>query len=154
MTMNELEKKVSLAITEATFETVDLPEEQYEMMEKINFIYKGALDEYMNSPAVVKFNFLEWLKSQTVGIQTKDEFKSLMETILATMETNKVRTRTEKIEYRLARKIYKDVAFGQGQRYEVVENKIDVDYDGQTVQFKPITFKDLQDMQDESETVA
>lgn len=133
-TMNKQEEKVLTAVAKATFENVEMPEEQYDMIQKINKIYHDTLQKYMNAKVVVEFNFLEFLKTQTVGITTKKEFESVLLTIIETMK-QKNRSQTENYEYALARKIYRDVVKGQGQNYEL--DKIKVDFDGQPVEFSP-----------------
>lgn len=133
--MNKAEEKILHSVAKSTFESIEMPEEQYDMIQKMNTIYHETLQKYMNSKAVVEFNFLEFLKTQTKGITTKKEFESVMMTIIETMQTKPNRSKTENYEYSLARKIYKNVVLGQGKNYEY--DKIEVDYDGQKVEFSP-----------------
>ena len=142
--MNIKEEKILTSVAKATFESVELPEEQYDMIQKINKIYHDTLKKYMETKEVVEFNFLEFLKIQTVGISTKEEFKSLMLTIIETIKTKEKRTQIENYELSLARKIYRDVVLGQGKNFEY--DKLEVDYDGQKVEFSPfklLTGKDI-----------
>ena len=138
--MAKLDDKIEYSVAKSTFESVDIKKEQFEMIQKINKIYHETLQKYMNTKVVVEFNFLEFLKSQTVGITTQEEFKSLMLTIIDTMKSKENRSQVENYELSLARKIYRDVALGKGEKFEY--NDIEVDYDGQTVVFDPFSMKD------------
>jgi len=127
-------------------ETVDMTEELYEMKGRINLVYLDVLDKYMNTKAVVEFNFLEFLKAQTKNIDTREKFETLMATIISEMEEVEPKTTVLKWELKLAKRVYNDVALAKGKLFQFQNEKIKVKYDGQDVEYEPITFIKKEDL--------
>lgn len=127
-------------------ETVDMTEELYELKGRINLVYLDVLDKYMNTKAVVEFNFLEFLKGQTKNIDTREKFEILMANIISDMEKIEPKTTVLKWELKLAKRVYNDVALAKGKLFQFQNEKVKVKYDGQDVEFNPITFVEKGDL--------
>jgi hypothetical protein len=126
---------------ELSEEEVKEHEEQVEsfmqMLMKTKEIYNQCLQDYFNTAAVVRLIYIEHFKSMTKDVKSIDELKVIMDKELEMMKTKPDLTRIEKIEYRLARKIYYDVVEGKGLEYDI-EKPLSYNYDGQIKEFEDI----------------
>lgn len=145
------ENNILEVVAKATYETVDFKEEHYNLISKMNGLYVKKLEKYINSKPVVEFNFLEWLKTQTVGITTKAEFASVLNQIINTIKSKRNRTRIENIELRLTEQIVHDVIQGFGNEYELDSGKVKVNYDDQIVAFESFLKQKEQEKLQENE---
>ena len=108
-----------------------------QMLMKTKEIYNQCLQDYFNTAAVVRLIYMEHFKLMTKDVKSIDELKAIMDKELEMMKTKPDLTRIEKIEYRLARKIYHDVVEGKGLEYDI-EKPLSYNYDGQIKEFEDI----------------
>lgn len=123
-------------------DVIVVSEEQKEsfmqMIMKTKEIYNNVLQEYFSTPAVVRLIYMEnRFRLLTKEIKSIDELKDFMIKELDMMRSKENMTRIEIIEYRLAKKIYRDVIEGKGK--EIDFNKpLSYNYDEQKMEFKDI----------------
>ncbi|MCK9575882.1 MAG: hypothetical protein WC143_08200 [Eubacteriales bacterium] len=123
-------------------DVIVVSEEQKEsfmqMIMKTKEIYNNVLQEYFSTPAVVRLIYMEnRFRLLTKEIKSIDELKDFMIKELDMMRSKENMTRIEIIEYRLAKKIYRDVIEGKGK--EIDFNKpLSYNYDEQKMEFEDI----------------
>ena len=117
----------------------DLLDIKLRLMKLQNNIY----ERYFSNSDVIKLNYLEYMRKETRKLSSKEELKEWLEAEIKRMKSvGREFTHIERIEYRLVRKIYKDVINGDGERATWVDGikALEIDYDGEKIQFDPITF--------------
>lgn len=117
-------------------------EEFVKMSLRMKKIQDDVLNDYFSTPAVIRFNYLEHIRTITKErkVSTLDEFTQVMEKEIQIMkEAAKVRafTKIEKLEFRLAKKIVQDVILGQGEEFSFGKDLI-YHYDDQEIKAEEI----------------
>lgn len=114
-----------------------------QMLMKTKEVYNRILQEYFKTPAVIRMIYMDHFKVMTKEVKNVEELKAIMEKELALMRAKADLTPIEKIEFRLAKKIYKDVVEGKGLEFDL-SKPLSYSYDGQVTDFEDITmgFKD------------
>lgn len=125
---NLVEKANSLKIENDEMETLSL---------KIGELYHNTLKKYFDCEPVIQFNYLEDLKKRTASVKSLAEFKEIVGKDIETMETRRSEngklTKIEETEYRIAKKVWRDVCLGRGKDHDFSDIK--VNYDDQEIRF-------------------
>lgn len=140
--MEDLNKIEEVERVEEQKEIIVVSEEEREsfmqMLMKTKQIYDTVLQDYFNQPAVVRLIYMEnRFRPLTKGIKSIEELKVFMEQELEMMKSKTNMSNIEKIEYRLAKKIYRDVVEGKGNEYDI-RKPLSYNYDGQKIEFADI----------------
>jgi len=117
----------------------DLLDVTLRLMKIQNDIY----ERYFSNSDVIRLIYSEYMKKETEKISSKEELKEWLESELKRMKSlDRDFTHIERIEYRLVRKIYRDVILGEGERATWVDGikALEIDYDGEKKQLEPIMF--------------
>jgi len=113
-------------------------ESDLQMLLKMKEIYNNILQEYFRTPACIRLIYIEnRFKPMTKGVTSIEELKDLMSKELEMMKAKPNLTPIEKIEYRLAKKIYRDVVDGFGKEYDI-RKPLTYAYDDQVKEFEDI----------------
>jgi len=112
-------------------------EEMVGLGSKMHEVYATVIKKYLSTPAVIQFIYLEDLRKRCENVKTVDEFSTIVESDLNAMaersHKNNGFTKTEEIEYRIAKKVYKDVVLGKGKDFKY--GKLEFEYDDQKITF-------------------
>ena len=131
---NEVVKELS---EEEKKENAEKVESFMQMLMKTKEVYNQVLQDYFNTAAVVRLIYIEHFKAITKNVHNIEELKVIMDKELALMQEKTDLTRIERIEYRLAKKIYRDVIEGKGAEFDI-EKPLSYNYDGQIKEFEDI----------------
>lgn len=109
-----------------------------QMLMKTKQIYNTVLQEYFAQPAVVRLIYMEnRFRPLTKEIKSIEELKEFMAKEIEMMKSKQNMTNIEKIEFRLAKKIYRDVVDGKGNEFDIMK-PLSYNYDGQIKEFDDI----------------
>ena len=125
-------------VTADFFKAVDdieiINEQMAEVGGRVHKVYRDVLEEYLASPAVIQFNFLELLKRESKNFSTPQEFGDKVREYLKMMKDKKEKTRTELIEFKILKRIYNDVVLAKGDVFEYGK-EVHARYDNEDIKF-------------------
>jgi hypothetical protein len=117
---------------------VNKPTEIDEKMEpvklRIHQVYSDLIKKYLADTVVIQYNYLENLKARTKKCATPEKFEAVVKGDLAFMEGIVEPTAIEQIEFKMAKKVYKDVVQEKGKEFEYGHD-LSFKYDNQDIKY-------------------
>ena len=128
------EKQVLANFAKAVDEIEIINEPLAELGGRVHKVYSDVLHQYLSSPAVIQFNFLEYLKKETKDITTPQEFGDKISALLKQIKAKKDKTPTELIEHKILKRIYNDVVLAKGEIFDYGK-EVHANYDNEDIKF-------------------
>jgi hypothetical protein len=149
MNKKEIKKKRALANFMKEVNNMTVIDEKMESVKlRIHQVYSDLIKKYLADTVVIQYNYLENLKARTKKCSTPEMFESVLKGDLAFMEGIKEPTPIEQIEFKMAKKVYKDVVQGKGKEFEYGHD-LSFKYDNQDIKY--LGFFDLDKAKKEQE---
>jgi hypothetical protein len=128
------DKQVVADFFKAVDEIEIINEPMAEVGGRVHKVYRDVLEEYLASPAVIQFNFLEYLKRESKDFATPKEFGDKVRELMKIMKAKKEKSRTELIEFKILKRIYNDVVLAKGDIFDYGK-EVHARYDNEDIKF-------------------
>lgn len=117
-----------------TKEEIEANKDLIEMIDRMRKVQNDVLNEYFALSAVIKLNYLEHVRMHTQEMNSTEDLKNWLEKEFERMKSvGRKFTHIERIEYRMARKIYEDVVEKKGELFKLEGSDLIFNIDGQQV---------------------